>query len=128
MNKLRGKRDSCSRDGGDGDGDGDAAEDTVHDESSKKKKAKIAPTLIENPIEPTKVFVPRVVESVPSADLYEAPPRVLACRENSCSNMSELTFGTAGGGRAAVAATSVPLAVARSVDSGDNETLDLWEC
>mmetsp|Transcript_30417 Transcript_30417/g.66853 ORF Transcript_30417/g.66853 Transcript_30417/m.66853 type:complete len:379 (-) Transcript_30417:196-1332(-) len=124
MNKLRGKRDSSSREGG----KGDAAEDTVYDQGSKKKKAKIAPTMTDNPIEPTTVFVPRVVESAPSADLYEAPLRVLACRENSCSDMSELTFGTAGGGRAVEAAANVPLVVARSVDDGDDKTLDLWEC
>lgn len=126
MMKHQGKRDSSSRDDGEA-----AAGDMVDDRSSSRKKARKAIVAVNNPTEATDVFLPRVIESAPAAGLYEAPPPVLACRQRSTSDFSELTFGTAGGGgRAAVAEpNNFPLVVARSVDEGvDESNSGLWEC
>ena len=142
--KLQGKRSSGSLSA---DNDG-RAEKEDREEHIVRKKTKIAASIraaapAADAANPINVFVPRVIESTPAENLYEAPaapPRMLSChvrQESSRSLVSELTMGTVGrgGSRGAFApitgvVADIPLVVAkRSVDDeDDNETVDRWEC
>ena len=141
--KLQGKRSSGSLSA---DNDGRAEkEDREEHIVRKKTKTTAAMTARAAPADatnPNNVFVPRVIESTPAENLYEAPvapPRMLSChvrQESSRSLVSELTMGTVGrgGSRGAFApitgvVADIPLVVAkRSVDEDDDEEVDRWEC
>ncbi len=112
--------------------------------TTRNPPARAAPPVAADATNPNNVFVPRVIESTPAENLYEAPPappRMLAChvRPESCRSLvSELTMGTVGrgGSRDAFApitrtdiVADVPLVVAkRSLDEYDDEAVDRWEC
>ena len=112
--------------------------------TTRNHPARAAPPVAADATNPNNVFIPRVIESTPAENLYEAPPappRMLAChvrQESSRSLVSELTMGTVGrgGSRDAFApitrtdiVADVPLVVAkRSLDEYDDEDVDRWEC
>jgi hypothetical protein len=112
--------------------------------TTRNPPARAAPPVAADATNPNNVFVPRVIESTPAENLYEAlpvPPRMLSYHireESPRSLVSELTMGTVGrgGSRDAFApitrtdiVADVPLVVAkRSLDEYDDEAVDRWEC
>ena len=141
--KLQGKRSSgsLSADNG-GRAEKEDREEHIVRKKTKTTAAMTARAAPADATNPNNVFVPRVIESTPAENLYEAPvapPRMLSChvrQESSRSLVSELTMGTVGrgGSRGAFApitgvVADIPLVVAkRSVDEDDDEAVDRWEC
>ena len=112
--------------------------------TTRNPPARAAPPVAADATNANNVFVPRVIDSTPAENLYEAPPappRMLSYHvreESPRSLVSELTMGTVGrgGSRDAFApitrtnvVADVPLVVAkRSLDEYDDEDVDRWEC